>query len=131
MYISNIKLKNWRNFREVNVDLRTRVFIIGPNASGKFNLLDAFRFLRDIVRLGGGLQEAVKLRGGVSKIRCLAARAKSDIEVAVDIADDSGSPYGGTLLGFTQTGGRSYGFRAKLKYERVVKSAVRHLKDTD
>ena len=65
MYISNIKLKNWRNFREVDVDLQTRVFIIGSNASGKSNLLDAFRFLRDIVRLGGGLQEAVTLRGEV------------------------------------------------------------------
>ncbi len=120
MYISNIKLKNWRNFKEIDVDLQTRVFIIGPNASGKSNLLDVFRFLRDIVRLGGGLQEAVKLRGGVSKIRCLAARAKSDIEIAVDIADDLGKPVWRYAIGFTQTVAGVMDFRAKLKYERVV-----------
>ena len=120
MYISNIKLKNWRNFKEVDVDLQTRVFIIGPNASGKSNLLDAFRFLRDIVRLGGGLQEAVKLRGGVSKIRCLAARAKSDIEIAIDIADDAGKPIWRYDIGFTQTVAGVMDFRAKLKHERVV-----------
>ena len=120
MYISNIKLKNWRNFREVDVNLQTRVFIIGPNASGKSNLLDAFRFLRDIVRLGGGLQEAVMLRGGVSKIRCLAARNKTDVEIEVIIADDSGVPNWKYAIGFTQKGGGIAELVAELQYEKVV-----------
>ena len=120
MYISNIKLKNWRNFKEVDVDLQTRVFIIGPNASGKSNLLDAFRFLRDIVRLGGGLQEAVKLRGGVSKIRCLAARNKTDVEVEVVIAEDNGVLAWQYAIGFKQTGGGIADLRAELQYEKVV-----------
>ena len=44
MIISRLKLTNWRNFTEVDVPLRDRVFIIGPNASGKSNLLDARRY---------------------------------------------------------------------------------------
>ena len=83
MIISKLILKNWKNFRKVDVDLVDRVFIVGPNASGKSNLLDVFRFLRDIAKSGGGIQEAVKARGGVSKIRCLAARTNSDIEIEV------------------------------------------------
>ena len=75
MMIKRLKVKNWRNFRELNVPLRERQFVVGANASGKSNLLDIFRFLRDIVKAeGGGLQKAVKDRGGVSKIRCLAAQ---------------------------------------------------------
>ena len=74
MLISRLTLKNWRNFTNVDVALQQRQFIVGPNASGKSNLLDAFRFLRDIAKQkGGGLQDAIEKRGGLSKIRCLSA----------------------------------------------------------
>lgn len=95
MIISRLKLKNWRNFREVDVPLRERQFIVGPNASGKSNLLDAFRFLRDIAkRKGGGLQAAIENRGGLSKLRCLNARQDSEMAFEVSIADsaDNGKP---------------------------------------
>lgn len=87
MIVSRIVLKNWRNFREVDVALGNRAFLVGPNASGKSNFLDAFRFLRDIVKPGGGLQKAVSDRGGVSKIRCLAARKHPDIELEVNLSE--------------------------------------------
>ncbi|HQP99307.1 MAG TPA: AAA family ATPase, partial [bacterium] len=71
---THLYLENWRNFARVDVDLQKRVFLIGPNASGKSNLLDVFRFLRDVVSVGGGFQAAVARRGGVKPLRCLAAR---------------------------------------------------------
>ncbi len=93
MMIKRLKVKNWRNFRELDVPLRERQFIVGANASGKSNLLDIFRFLRDIVKAeGGGLQKAVKDRGGVSKIRCLAARQDPEIEIEIHLADNAESP---------------------------------------
>ena len=69
---THINLENWRNFSQVKVDLQGRVFLVGPNASGKSNFLDVFRFLHDIVAVGGGFQESVRKRGGVSRLRCLA-----------------------------------------------------------
>ena len=67
MIISHLIAKNWRNFQQIDVRLSERQFIVGANASGKSNLLDIFRFLRDIVKAeGGGFQKAVKDRGGVS-----------------------------------------------------------------
>jgi len=66
---SSIHLENWRNFVRIQTDLERRVFLVGPNASGKSNLLDVFRFLHDIVSVGGGLEEAVRRRGGVSRLR--------------------------------------------------------------
>ncbi|MDI9432836.1 MAG: AAA family ATPase [Planctomycetota bacterium] len=90
MIVSHLRLKNWRNFQAVDVPLRYRMFLAGPNASGKSNLLDVFRFLRDIVRRGGGLQQAVEERGGLSKIRCLAARREPDVEIEVHLAANVG-----------------------------------------
>ena len=93
MIVSHITVKNWRNFRAVDVDLRERQFIVGPNASGKSNLLDVFRFLRDIAKPeGGGLQKAVKDRGGVSKIRSLAARQDPEIAMEIHLAEGAGEP---------------------------------------
>ena len=88
MIISRLIAKNWRNFQMVNVPLRARQFIVGPTGSGKSNLLDIFRFLRNIVKTdGGGFQKAVKDRGGVSKIRCLSARQDPEIAIEIHIAD--------------------------------------------
>jgi len=68
------------------------MFVIGPNASGKSNLLDVFRFLRDIAKgQGGGLQAAVKDRGGVSKIRCLSAKSDPIIKIEVVISGGNGN----------------------------------------
>lgn len=88
MYISHITLKNWRNFRSVDEALKERMFFVGPNASGKSNLLEVFRFLHDIAKKrGGGLQQAVADRGGISKIRCLATRSSPDIVIGIEISD--------------------------------------------
>ena len=89
MYVSKIHLRNWRNFREIEASLRPRVFVLGPNAVGKSNLLDAFRFLRDVASPGGGLSTAVASRGGVSSLRCLHARAYPDIAFTIGLSDDS------------------------------------------
>lgn len=120
MFISHIILKNWRNFLSVDVELGDRVFIIGPNACGKSNFLDVFRFLGDIAKPGGGLQTAVKEHGGVSKIRCLSARQNPKIEIEVHLSDySSHQPIWKYAIGITQ---QTRGYRQPiLAYERVWK----------
>ncbi len=98
MFISKIKLTNWKNFQAVEVDLTQRVFIVGANASGKSNFLDAIRFLRDIVKQSGGLQYAVEQRGGVSKIRCLSARQKPNVAIEVHLSQIDPQTKGTELL---------------------------------
>lgn len=88
MYIKHIKAKNWRNFESIDVPMQERQFVVGPNASGKSNFLDIFRFLRDVAKSeGGGLQKALKDRGGISKIRSLAARRDPEVSIEVELAD--------------------------------------------
>lgn len=88
MYVSKIKMRNWRNFTSTEVSLKETVYLIGPNASGKSNFLDIFRFMRDIVNpKGGGLQQALASRGGLSKVRSLAARQKPQIELEFELRE--------------------------------------------
>lgn len=106
MHISRIRVKNWRNFREAEVgDVADIVYLLGPNASGKSNLLDALRFLRDVAKSkGGGLQDAVDSRGGLSKIRCLHARKDTEVLLEIDLSDGSGERVWNYSLGFNLPG---------------------------
>ena len=112
---TKVQLKNWKNFAFCDVAVGKRAFLFGPNASGKSNFLDVFRFLRDLAASGGGFQEAVGRRGGVSAIRCLAARRDPDIEIRVVVADADGSSEWTYELSFNQ-GKQS---RAQIKKERI------------
>ncbi|CAM2853230.1 AAA family ATPase [Actinomyces slackii] len=89
MRITHLEASNWRNFKNVSFDIGDRLFVVGPNASGKSNLLDIFRFLGDLTPAGGGLGHAIKKRGGLSKLRSLFARnnAKGHLVVAVTLQD--------------------------------------------
>lgn len=107
MYITYLKLKNWRNFREAEMNLVQIAYIIGPNAAGKSNLLDVFRFLRDICKpQGGGLQKAVKDRDGISKLRCLHARRDPEVRIELHFSErlDDPAPAWKYILGFKPEG---------------------------
>ncbi|MDE0456675.1 MAG: AAA family ATPase [Chromatiales bacterium] len=82
--VTRLELQAWRNFsRQTEIHLGGRAFFIGPNASGKSNILDALRFLRDVA--GDGLQGAVAVRGGMSEIRSLHTRRFPVVRIAVDV----------------------------------------------
>lgn len=52
MKLTHIAITNWRNFAHIEFDLSSRLFVVGPNSSGKTNLLGALRFLGDVARRG-------------------------------------------------------------------------------
>jgi predicted ATPase len=116
MKIRKLRLKNWKNFAEVEVGIGNRLFLVGPNASGKSNFLDAFRFLRDLASSGGGFQEAVRRRGEVTALRCLAARRYSDVEIDVEV-EEQRSGLWTYELSFNQD---------KQRRQLVKKEVVRH-----
>lgn len=121
MFVSSLRVKNWRNFTSVETCLRQRQFLVGPNASGKSNFLDIFRFLRDIAKSeGGGFQKAVKKRGGISKLRCLSARKDPEITIDLTLSDiSSGAPIWRYAIGIRQ---ETRGHRQPyLSFEKVWK----------
>jgi predicted ATPase len=129
MIVSRLALKNWRNFQKIDVHLSERVFLIGPTASGKSNLLDVLRFLRDVAKAGGGLQQSITQRGGLSKVRCLAARREPDVEIEIELSNDGADPAWRYAIGITQ---QVRGYRQpKLRYERVWKGTEQVLDRPD
>ena len=124
MFVSHLKVRNWRNFPRIDVDLHHRQFAVGPNASGKSNLMDVFRFLRDIAKIeGGGLQKAVADRGGMTKIRNLSARRDPDLAIEVRFSDPmSGRETWRYELGLKQ---QARGYRHTLiAHERVCRNKM-------
>ena len=118
MIISKIELFNWKNFHRCEVGVQERCFVVGANAAGKSNFIDALRFLRDVAKQGGGLQTAVRVRGGITKIRCLAAREQSNVKLAIELSEsDSRELCWHYELNFKHTGG---GIREnQVKIEKV------------
>ena len=112
-----LRLRNWKNFLRVEVAVPDRLFLVGANAAGKSNFLDAFRFLRDIALSGSGFREAVldPRRGGVSGIRCLAARRYPDVELAVELEDEGEETTWQYEIAFHQDNQR----RPRIRRERV------------
>ncbi len=135
MKIRHLTLKNWMNFKRLDtVDLCERTFIIGPNASGKSNLLDAIRFLRDVALpagvkpSGGGLQKAVNDRGGLSKLRCLNAKEDTEVLLEINLVDSDGASWR-YCLGFKGEGKGTN--RVVITQEHVSKSGISVLSRPD
>ncbi len=89
MRITHVAASNWRNFKSLDFSIGNRLFVVGPNAAGKSNLLDLFRFLGDIATSSGGLASAIERRGGISKVRSLFARnyQKGGLIIDLQLAD--------------------------------------------
>ena len=65
--ITRIRAKNYRSIRELDMELGPLTVLVGPNASGKSNVLDVFRFIRDAV--SRGLDFAISQRNGLASLR--------------------------------------------------------------
>jgi len=125
---THLRVEKWRNFVSIDVDLQSRTFLVGPNASGKSNFLDVIRFLKDLASSGGGFQAAIQRnRGGVSSLRALAARKHSDISIFAQIGNDENPALWAYELTFNQDNQK----RPIIKREYVYKQGHQILERPD
>lgn len=61
-----LSVENFRSLRKVAIPFGPLNVLVGPNGSGKTNVLDVFRFLADVIRTD--LEPALSLRGGYNEI---------------------------------------------------------------
>ncbi len=118
MRVTHVRASNWRNFKKLDFPVEDRLFIVGPNASGKSNLLDLFRFLGDIAAPGGGLAAAIDKRGGLTKVRSLFARnhRRGRLVIDFELSDEKEGTWRYYLSVKGEAGGRN---RPVVEEERV------------
>lgn len=64
--ITKLRVRNFRSIRDAQLDLGPLTVLVGPNASGKSNLMDALEFLVDA--LSQNLAYSIQARGGFRAI---------------------------------------------------------------
>ncbi|KQY88847.1 AAA family ATPase [Pelomonas sp. Root1444] len=68
MYLKSARIRHYKSLDDLELRFERGVtLIVGPNASGKSNIIDALRFVHDAVT--DGLEHAVSTRDGITRIR--------------------------------------------------------------
>jgi len=80
--ILRVTLENFLSFRNSEIALGRLTVLVGPNGSGKTNLLKTFAFLGEVARID--LPAAVEQFGGVAALRWRAARPLDNIVIKLD-----------------------------------------------
>ncbi|MGH3191966.1 MAG: AAA family ATPase, partial [Streptosporangiaceae bacterium] len=65
-FISRLRLRNYKSIAECDVRLGPLTILVGPNASGKSNFLDALEFLSRAVATSPS--QALEERGGLEAV---------------------------------------------------------------
>lgn len=65
-FISKISVTGYKSLRNVRIELTDLSILVGPNGAGKSNLIDALRFVRDII--SSNLDHALRVRGGLNSV---------------------------------------------------------------
>ena len=63
MFLKQLHIKNFKSYINQTVDFERVSVIVGANASGKSNFIDALRFINNIVIYG--INDAISLSGGI------------------------------------------------------------------
>lgn len=81
MSIKKIYIKNFKSFKEQEIELGNFNVLIGANASGKSNFVQVFEFLKNLKE--DGLENAVSLQGGFEYLRNLMERDDKEIHISL------------------------------------------------
>jgi len=82
--ITRVTAKNFRSLEDVDVKLGPLTVLVGPNASGKSNVVDVLRFVADAFR--NGLETAIATRHGIGAIRRWSAHGRPyDVDIGLSV----------------------------------------------
>ena len=129
MQITQIKLKNFRAFRDVEMrDIPKFAVIIGANGTGKSTLFQVFGFLRDAMTTN--VTTALAKLGGSRGIKEVRSRGTDgDIEIEIKFRLEKSSPLVTYLLGIGEENGRAVINREILRYRRQPRGRPWHYLD--
>ena len=118
--IKKVWAKNFRSILDTSADLEQLTVFVGPNASGKSNLLDILRFIKDALRFD--LEAAIYTRQGIGAIhRQESQNGFADIEIGI-IAGVRGYHWDDTLdieYGFSLSIAQDGGYKVNREYAKI------------
>jgi len=88
-FLSRVRIRGFKSIRFCDVRLQPLTILVGRNAAGKSNFLDALAFLRDTME--AGVAEAVKRRNSWSSVICRTSNT-SKVEIEVEMVFTCGRP---------------------------------------
>src|SRR5579884_3606220 len=74
-FLRRVRIRGYKSIAFCDVTLEPLTILVGRNASGKSNFLDALAFIRDAMEMS--MAEALKRRGGLHGIICRSAQAET------------------------------------------------------
>lgn len=85
MFIKNLKLKNFKNYSDINIDFNSnKILLIGKNAQGKTNLLESIYYLSSLSPLKNKSDsELIKWNETFSNIK--STIIKNDMEIDLEV----------------------------------------------
>lgn len=92
MKLTNLRASRYRSLKDVDISLGSMNVLIGTNASGKSNVLDALRFLSEGVRAKDFL-ESVSSRGGWKELAWNGHKSFDSIRLETTFVDDDETRY--------------------------------------
>jgi predicted ATPase len=101
--VLRLKAKNFKSLADVDVTLDSLTVLVGRNASGKSNILDALAFVHDA--LSGSLTSAIQERGDFLQVLSTAADSPvANIELGIEIGGSGWSCFYEVAFGLAQDG---------------------------
>ncbi len=79
-FLRRVQIRGYKSIAFCDVTLEPLTILVGRNASGKSNFLDALEFLRDAIKFG--VRESTDMHGGREAIECLSIQNR---RLALDI----------------------------------------------
>ena len=81
--VTRVWARNFKSIRELDLELGPLTVLVGPNASGKSNVLDVLRFISHA--LSQDLVSAIRARGGIEGVRRSMSGGRPDVEVGIRV----------------------------------------------
>jgi len=101
--ITRLRVRNYRSLAEVDIHLAPLTVLVGQNGTGKSNVVDVLRFVRD--SLTRGLDAAVLDRHGMSAIRRWSGKGRPfDVHIQLSLRGQNWSGEYGFTLGSERRG---------------------------
>lgn len=119
--IDGIHIQNYRSIGRVTMDLSPLAALVGPNAAGKSNIADVFRFLADCAT--SSLSHAIAVRHGFRALSRWSKGTPRVIRLAIQVSNKEGEGWWIFILTPTQ---QEDGYQ--VSHEEVVWSPMRSRK---